>query len=330
VNDPYYGGLGDKIAIISASITSGALALTHELGHNFMDVGEEYVFVGRSRLHATTANHYPPLPPPPPYRRYDGGWDYSGENFAATRRPCSEAELAAGPRPVGPAGGGGAGGAARRMVWACLPWAHWLDEAQPEPEDAGIGAGMRGAVSAVGGTGTGGGARGNLRRGGGGAAAAEGGGAAGTLPPLTDPAPPPLPEPLPQGAVLLLDEHPWAVLPTAPGGASSGPAPGVATLAASGKQPALPPGQQQPEPFSLSFRSEGGYAHYKVTLAHTPTPPLRAPQRSRSLPLTLPCAHCQVSFSVTGCGRGRSSLAVELDGESLPYAPPESFAGRYG
>lgn len=42
VNDANYGGLGDRIAIISASKTSGALALRHELGHNFMNVGEEY------------------------------------------------------------------------------------------------------------------------------------------------------------------------------------------------------------------------------------------------------------------------------------------------
>ena len=36
-NDRFYGGLGDRIAIISSSPTSGAFALRHELGHNFAD-----------------------------------------------------------------------------------------------------------------------------------------------------------------------------------------------------------------------------------------------------------------------------------------------------
>ena len=42
VNTPFYGGLGDEIAIVSASATSGAVALRHELGHIFADMGEEY------------------------------------------------------------------------------------------------------------------------------------------------------------------------------------------------------------------------------------------------------------------------------------------------
>ncbi|KAH8046444.1 IgA peptidase M64 [Aureococcus anophagefferens] len=41
-NDPYYGGLGDDVIIATASKTSGALALRHELGHVLGDVGEEY------------------------------------------------------------------------------------------------------------------------------------------------------------------------------------------------------------------------------------------------------------------------------------------------
>ena len=66
VNTPFYGGLGDEIAIVSASPTSGAVALRHELGHVFADMGEEY----------------------------DAGLDYSGRNFAKTARPCAPGEQA--------------------------------------------------------------------------------------------------------------------------------------------------------------------------------------------------------------------------------------------
>uniref|UniRef100_A0A7S3K1J4 Uncharacterized protein n=1 Tax=Aureoumbra lagunensis TaxID=44058 RepID=A0A7S3K1J4_9STRA len=59
-NDPYYGGLGDDIIIVTNSKSSGVLALRHELGHALGDVGEEY----------------------------DAGIDYSGANFATSPMPC--------------------------------------------------------------------------------------------------------------------------------------------------------------------------------------------------------------------------------------------------
>ncbi len=57
-NDPYYGGLGGEFAISTSSLTSGAIVLRHELGHNFGRVGEEY----------------------------DGG-GYSGANFSPSESP---------------------------------------------------------------------------------------------------------------------------------------------------------------------------------------------------------------------------------------------------
>ena len=88
-HDVYYGGLGDDIAIVSSSSVTGQIGLRHELGHNFADIGEEY----------------------------DGGEDYSGANFALTRRLCREGE---GPRTV-PVGGG-----VVRNVWPCISWGKWL------------------------------------------------------------------------------------------------------------------------------------------------------------------------------------------------------------
>ena len=41
-NDNFYGGLGGRYAISTASERSGLLVLRHELGHNFGEVGEEY------------------------------------------------------------------------------------------------------------------------------------------------------------------------------------------------------------------------------------------------------------------------------------------------
>jgi hypothetical protein len=41
-NDPYYGGLGGEFTISTQSPTSGTLVLRHEMGHNFINVGEEY------------------------------------------------------------------------------------------------------------------------------------------------------------------------------------------------------------------------------------------------------------------------------------------------
>ncbi|KAJ3037627.1 hypothetical protein HDV00_001431 [Rhizophlyctis rosea] len=41
-NSPYYGGLGGEFVISTRSKTSGTIVLRHEMGHNFVDVGEEY------------------------------------------------------------------------------------------------------------------------------------------------------------------------------------------------------------------------------------------------------------------------------------------------
>jgi hypothetical protein len=41
-NDPYYGGLGGEFTISTQSPTSGTIVLRHEMGHNFINVGEEY------------------------------------------------------------------------------------------------------------------------------------------------------------------------------------------------------------------------------------------------------------------------------------------------
>jgi len=57
-NDPYYGGLGGEFTITTQSPTSGTIVLRHEMGHNFINVGEEY----------------------------DGGQVYSGENYSPTNR----------------------------------------------------------------------------------------------------------------------------------------------------------------------------------------------------------------------------------------------------
>lgn len=55
-NDDFYGGLGGEFTISTRSETSGTVVLRHELGHNLVDVGEEY----------------------------DGGQVYSGANFASS------------------------------------------------------------------------------------------------------------------------------------------------------------------------------------------------------------------------------------------------------
>jgi hypothetical protein len=41
-NDEYYGGLGGQFVISTRSLTSGTTVLRHEMGHNFVNVGEEY------------------------------------------------------------------------------------------------------------------------------------------------------------------------------------------------------------------------------------------------------------------------------------------------
>ncbi|KAK9708402.1 hypothetical protein K7432_009661 [Basidiobolus ranarum] len=41
-NDDYYGGLGGEFIIATRSPTSGTIVLRHEMGHNFISVGEEY------------------------------------------------------------------------------------------------------------------------------------------------------------------------------------------------------------------------------------------------------------------------------------------------
>ena len=93
-HDRFYGGLGDDIAIVSSSPTTGAIGLRHELGHNFADIGEEY----------------------------DGGQDYSGGNFAQTRRLCQDHE---GPRALD------LGGGVVRGIWPCIPWKQWLTTPLP-------------------------------------------------------------------------------------------------------------------------------------------------------------------------------------------------------
>jgi hypothetical protein len=57
-NDLYYGGLGGEFTITTQSPTSGTVVLRHEMGHNFINVGEEY----------------------------DGGQVYSGVNYSPTIR----------------------------------------------------------------------------------------------------------------------------------------------------------------------------------------------------------------------------------------------------
>lgn len=89
-NDDWYGGLGDDAVIATKSATSGALALRHELGHVLGDVGEEY----------------------------DGGDDYSGDNFATSFKPCANG---AQPRRYRVRYDGGT--AVTRIEWPC---AHWL------------------------------------------------------------------------------------------------------------------------------------------------------------------------------------------------------------
>lgn len=42
-NDPFYGGLGGEFVIATESLTSGTIVLRHEMGHNFINVGEECV-----------------------------------------------------------------------------------------------------------------------------------------------------------------------------------------------------------------------------------------------------------------------------------------------
>lgn len=41
-NDDYYGGLGGEFVIGTRSETSGTVVLRHEMGHNLINVGEEY------------------------------------------------------------------------------------------------------------------------------------------------------------------------------------------------------------------------------------------------------------------------------------------------
>ncbi|KAL2917851.1 hypothetical protein HK105_202724 [Polyrhizophydium stewartii] len=58
-NDDYYGGLGGEFVVGTRSKTTGTVVLRHEMGHNFVSVGEEY----------------------------DGGYVYSGCNAAASLKP---------------------------------------------------------------------------------------------------------------------------------------------------------------------------------------------------------------------------------------------------
>ena len=81
VNTPFYGGLGDEIPIVSSSPTSGRTSFLHEIGHALGDFGEEY----------------------------DGGSDYSGANFALTKRPCRHNEKSR-------------KNEAGHDVWPCVSW----------------------------------------------------------------------------------------------------------------------------------------------------------------------------------------------------------------
>ncbi|KAI9199331.1 IgA peptidase M64-domain-containing protein [Polychytrium aggregatum] len=55
-NDEYYGGLGGEFTISTRSKTSGTVVLRHEMGHNFVNVGEEYdggeVYSGCNAAHS--------------------------------------------------------------------------------------------------------------------------------------------------------------------------------------------------------------------------------------------------------------------------------------
>ena len=81
VNTPFYGGLGDEIPIVSSSPTSGRTSFLHEIGHALGDFGEEY----------------------------DAGADYSGANFALTKRPCRHNERSR-------------KNEAGHDVWPCVSW----------------------------------------------------------------------------------------------------------------------------------------------------------------------------------------------------------------
>ena len=100
VNDPFYGGLGDEVAILSASKSTGMISMRHELGHIFADIGEEY----------------------------DGGDDYSGANFALTNRLCTDEDK---PKKISFDGG------VTREVWECISWSQWLTSV-PKQNDANI------------------------------------------------------------------------------------------------------------------------------------------------------------------------------------------------
>lgn len=41
-NDDFYGGLGGEFVISTKSDRTGTVVLRHEMGHNFINVGEEY------------------------------------------------------------------------------------------------------------------------------------------------------------------------------------------------------------------------------------------------------------------------------------------------
>ena len=86
VNDAHYGGLSDRVTIITNSRTSGTISARHELAHSFGDFGEEY----DGAL---------------------GGEDYSGANFAATTRRCREGEGPSGSATAGSCGSASTGSA---------------------------------------------------------------------------------------------------------------------------------------------------------------------------------------------------------------------------
>lgn len=62
-NDLYYGGLGGKFVIATASPTAGSVVLRHEMGHNMINVGEEYdggaVYTGPNSATTSSLNSLP-------------------------------------------------------------------------------------------------------------------------------------------------------------------------------------------------------------------------------------------------------------------------------
>ncbi|KAL3894541.1 MAG: hypothetical protein SGPRY_013782, partial [Prymnesium sp.] len=115
----WYGGLSTpQLTLITNSPTTGEQSARHELAHTLADLGEEYDGL-------------------------EGGEDYSGANFAASRRVCGGGERA---RRVGD-----------RLVWQCIPWGRWLQESDGSRSSSSSSRGSEGGDTSSGGSGGGGG-----------------------------------------------------------------------------------------------------------------------------------------------------------------------------